>query len=206
MDPRPSRAARTASLVLSVLLWLAVLVGVLDVAHRLTGFGQESSVLTLNVAVTVEDMRLGEELVGAHVPVSADIGDPTLNERLLATAPALASWALVIVVLWLVRAVARSAARGAPFERANVTRLRWLGALFLLGFPIVTILQGVFTEWLFREGVYSLMAPEPVRLGEVYVTYPWVSPSAIMAACGFFVLAEVFAYGARLREDVDATI
>ena len=206
MDPMPSRAARTASLVLTVLLWLAVLVGGLDVAHRLTGFGQDSSVLSLNVTVSVEHLRIGDEVGAANVPVTADIGDPTLNERLLATAPALAWWVLAIAVLWLVRAVTRSAARGAPFERANVARLRWLGALFLLGFPIVTILQGVFTEWLFRDGVFSLMSPQPVRLGEVYVTYPVVSPSAIMAAVGFFALAEVFAYGARLREDVDATI
>ncbi len=180
--------------------------GGLDVAHRLTGFGQDSSVLSLNVTVSVEHLRIGDEVGAANVPVTADIGDPTLNERLLATAPALAWWVLAIAVLWLVRAVTRSAARGAPFERANVARLRWLGALFLLGFPIVTILQGVFTEWLFRDGVFSLMSPQPVRLGEVYVTYPVVSPSAIMAAVGFFALAEVFAYGARLREDVDATI
>jgi hypothetical protein len=33
-----------------------------------------------------------------------------------------------------------------------------------------------------------------------------VSAPAIMAAVSLFALAEVFAYGARLREDVDATI
>jgi hypothetical protein len=33
-----------------------------------------------------------------------------------------------------------------------------------------------------------------------------VSAPAIMGAVCLFALAEVFAYGARLREDVDATI
>jgi Protein of unknown function (DUF2975) len=105
--------------------------------------------------------------------------------------------------LWLLRGVARSAAAGDPFRTSNVTRLRWLGALFLLGFPLATIVEGSFTDWFFSTGVW---AGGPLPPGGIASGFPVVSGPAIMAAVCLFALAEVFAYGARLREDVDATI
>jgi hypothetical protein len=204
MDPMPSRAARTAYFVLTVLLWITVVAGLILVAHRLFGLLQDSQTLTVPASAAIDDVRLPEAFeIAGPLPVNVDIADPSLTQRVIATVPPFVWWALALVVLWLLRKVARSAAQGDPFQRANVTRLRWLGALFLVGFPLATIVEGFFTDWLFSAGVWT---SGPLPPGGITTQFPVVSGPAIMAAVSLFALAEVFAYGARLREDVDATI
>jgi hypothetical protein len=205
MDPMPSRAARTAYLVLTVMFWITVVVGLVLVAHRLFGLLQDSSRLTVPASVSVTDVRLPETLeVAGPLPVNVDLVGPNLLQRVVATVPVFVWWALALVVLWLLRKVARSAAQGDPFRASNVTRLRWLGGLFLLGFPFATIVAGYFTDLLFSADVWTggPLPPGGIAGGFQVV----VSAPAIMAAVSLFALAEVFAYGARLREDVDATI
>src|SRR5688500_14487247 len=156
MDPMPSRAARTASLVLTVIFWITVVAGLVVVAHRLFGLLQDSGTLTLPASVSVNDVRLPETFeIAGPLPVNVDLVDPSLLQRVIATVPVFVWWALALVVLWLLRKVARSAARGDPFQRANVTRLRWLGALFLLGFPFATTVAGYFTDVLFSAEVWT---------------------------------------------------
>jgi hypothetical protein len=204
MDPMPSRAARTAYLVLTVIFWIAVLAGLIVVAHRLFGFGQDSGTLTLPASVSVQDVRLPEAFeIGGPLRVNVDVRDPSPSQRVIATVPPLVWWTLALVVLWLLRKVTRSAAHRDPFQGANVTRLRWLGALFLLGFPLATIVEGYFTDWFFSAGVWT---GGPLPSGGIAIGFPVVNGPAILAAVSLFALAEVFAYGARLREDVDATI
>ena len=204
MDPMPSRAARTAYLVLTVIFWMTVVVGLVLVAHRLFGLGQDSGTLTLPASVSLDDVPLPETFeVAGPLPVTVDIADPSLTQRVIATVPVFVWWALGLVLLWLVRKVARSAAQGDPFRDSNVTRLRWLGALFLLGVPLATTIGGYFEELLFSPDIWT----GPVPPGGFATGFDvMVSAPAIMAAVSLFALAEVFAYGARLREDVDATI
>lgn len=204
MDPMPSRAARTAYLVLTVIFWITVVVGLILVAHRLFGLLQDSGTLTLPANVSVADVSLPEAFeIAGPLPVNVDFADPSLTQRVVATVPVFVWWTLALVGLWLLRKVARSAAKGDPFQESNVRRLRWLGALFLLGFPLATIVEGFFTDWLFSAGVWT---GGPLPPGGITTAFPVVSAPAIMAALCLFALAEVFAYGARLREDVDATI
>lgn len=204
MDPMPSRAARTAYLVLTVFLWITVVAGLILVAHRLFGLLQDSQTLTVPASAAIDDVRLPEGFeIAGPLPVNVDIADPSLTQRVIATVPPFVWWALALVVLWLLRKVARSAAQGDPFQGANVTRLRWLGALFLLGVPLATIVEGFFTDRLFSAGVWT---GGPLPSGGITTPFPVVSGPAIMAAVSLFALAEVFGYGARLREDVDATI
>jgi hypothetical protein len=205
MNPMPSRAARTAHLVLTVIFWITVVVGLVLVAHRLFGLLQDSGTLTLPASVSVEDVQLPETFeIAGPLPVNVDVVDPSLTQRVIATVPIAVWWALALVVLWLLRKVARSAARGDPFRASNVTRLRWLGALFLLGFPAATTIAGYFTDLLFSADVWT---GGPLPAGGIETGFQVaVSAPAIMAAVCLFALAEVFAYGARLREDVDATI
>ncbi len=205
MDPMPSRAARTAYLVLTVIFWITVVIGLILVAHRLVGFGQDSGTLTLPAMVSVNDVPLPEGFeIAGPMPVNVDLADPSVSQRLIATVPVFVWWALAIVGLWLLRKVARSAAKGDPFQAANVTRLRWLGALFLLGFPLAMIVDGYFRDLLFSADVWT---GGPLPSGGIETGFQVVvSAPAIMAAVCLFALASVFAYGARLREDVDATI
>jgi hypothetical protein len=205
MDPMPSRAARTAYLVLTVIFWIVVVVGLVLVAHRLFGFLQDSGTLTLPASVSVNDVPLPEAFeIAGPLPVNVDLADPSLTQRLIATVPVLVWWVLALAGLWLLRKVVRSAAKGDPFQASNVSRLRWLGALFLLGFPIATTVASYFTDLLFSEEVWTggPLPPGGIETGFQIV----VSVPAIMAAVCLFALAEVFAYCARLREDVDATI
>ena len=200
MDPMPSRAARTAYFVLTVLLWVTVVAGLILVAHRLFGLLQDSQTLTVPASAAVEDVRLPEAFeIAGPLPVNVDIANPSLAQRVTATVPTLVWWTLAFVVLWVLRKVVRSAAKGDPFQASNVTRLRWLGGLFLLGFPFAIIVEGYFTDRLFSAGA-------PLPAGGITIVFPVVSGPAIMAAVSLFALAEVFAYSARLREDVDATI
>ena len=205
MDPMPSRAARTAYLVLTVIFWITVVVGLIRVAHRLVGFGQDSGTLTLPASVSVDDVRLPEAFeIAGPLPVNVDVVDPSLSQRVIATVPVFVWWALALVVLWLVRKVARSAAQGDPFNASSVTRLRWLGGLFLLGFPLATIVAGYFADLLFSPEVWT---GDPLPAGGIEGGFQVVvSVPAIMGAVCLFALAEVFAYGIRLREDVDATV
>jgi hypothetical protein len=205
MDPMPSRAARTAFLVLTVIFWITVVVGLILVAHRLFGLLQDSGTLSVPASAAVEDVQLPEAFeIAGPLPVTVDLADPSLLQRVIATVPISVWWVLALVVLWLLRKVARSAAQGDPFEASNVTRLRWLGALFLVGFPLATMIAGYFTDLLFSADVWT---GGPLPPGEIDTGFQVVvSAPAIMAAVCLFALAEVFAYGARLREDVDATI
>jgi hypothetical protein len=151
----------------------------------------------------VNDVPLPEGFeIAGPLPVNVDLADPSLSQRVIATVPVLVWWALALVGLWLLRKVARSAAKGDPFHAANVTRLRWLGALFLLGFPLATLADGYFRDLLFSDMWTGGPLPSGIETGFQVV----VSAPAIMAAVCLFALAAVFAYGARLREDVDATI
>jgi len=205
MDPMPSRAARAASLVLTVILWITVVVGLLLVAHRLFGLLQDSGTLTLPASVSVDAVPLPERFeIAGPLPVNVDLVDPSVTQRVIATVPVLVPWALALVGLWLLRKVARSAAKGDPFQASNVTRLRWLGALFLLGVPLAAIVEGYFSDLLFSADVWTGGPLPPGGIGSGFQVV--VSAPAIMAAVCLFALAEVFAYGARLREDVDATI
>lgn len=205
MDPMPSRAARTAYLVLTVIFLITVVAGLVLVAHRLFGLLQDSHTLSVPASISVDDVRLPETFeIAGPLPVTVDLVGPSVMQRVIATVPVLVWWALVLVALWLLRKVARSAAEGDPFRASNVTRLRWLGALFLLGFPLATMVDGYFSDLLFSADVWTggPLPPGGIATGFQVV----VSAPAIMAAVCLFALAEVFAYGARLREDVDATI
>ena len=204
MDPMPPRAARTAYVVLTVIFWFAVLAGLIAVLHRLVGLGQDSGFLTLPATVNVADVGLPDGFEGGGpLPVNVDIRDPSPTLRAIATVPVFAWWALTLVGLWLLRRVVRSAAHGDPFRASNVSRLRWLGAIFLLGFPLATMVGSYFEELLFSSDVWT--GPIPPGGFETGLDV-MISAPAILAAVSLFALAEVFAYGARLREDVDATI
>ena len=205
MDPIPSRAARAAYVVVTVLFWITVVAAAAVVAHRLFGLLQDSSVLSVPASVSVEDVGLPDrfEIAGA-LPVTVDLVEPSLEQRAIATVPPLAWSVLTLAGLWLLRGVTRSAATGEPFRPSNVRRLRWLGAIFLVGVPLAAIVDGIFTNLLFSSDVWT---GGPLPAGGIDTGFPVViSGPAILAAVSLLALAEVFAYGARLREDVDATI
>ena len=111
-------------------------------------------------------------------------------------------WAGVVAILWLLRGLARSAREGDPFHVSNVRRLRQLGFLFLVGYPLATIIDGFLTNWVFSSSVWPEGRPFP----EIVIEFQVLSATALLAGVGLLVLGGVFAHGVRLREDDDATV
>jgi hypothetical protein len=103
---------------------------------------------------------------------------------------------LVVAALWQLWGLLRSARRGDPFTIANVWRLRQFGWLLLLGWPLVAYLTMALKEWL----ASSLPANETGGLFAPPIGGALVFGLAVLA------LAEVFAHGLRLREDVEGTV
>jgi len=122
--------------------------------------------------------------VGAAVEAVAD----ELARRLL----------LAFVALWQLRGLLRSVRHGDPFHTSNVRRLRQFGWLIMLGYPVVA-----FISSLLNEGLGSTMAAEQPLLGSEFDPHLGI---ALPTGLAVLVLAEVFAHGVRLREDIEGTI
>ena len=106
---------------------------------------------------------------------------------------------LFLAVLWLVRAFLRSVLDGDPFGARNVLRLRSIGFLLVLGAPLVALVNSAL-----RIALFNAVPPYPsLDLGSEGFSIPL---GALLGGLGAYILAEVFAYGLRLREDVEATI
>jgi hypothetical protein len=130
--------------------------------------------------------------------VSVQVRDPTSRQVLLTTAMTFAKSLLVVLVLWFLRGLARSAKEGDPFAAENVRRLRGLGYTLAFGGPIVAF----FDSWASDRLFYSLRASS-LQLTRPAFSFPL---DLILAGMGAFILAAVFAYGVHLREDVEATV
>jgi len=140
--------------------------------------------------VTTSDTVTGR-LTGA-----VEIVDPTATQYGWALAPMLLFVVLALVASRLLLGVARGLRTGDPFTTANARRLTSLAVLLVLG--------GAFLPWfqaIAHEGVLDPLLPggprNPVR--EVQL---WSSITGMLV----LFLAEVFARGARLREDVEGLV
>ena len=129
-------------------------------------------------------------------PITVEVRDPSATQLLLSTATAVGPFLLLAGALWLPRGLARSVKKGGPFGRANTQRLRRLGFLLVVGAPVVELVN-----WALRLSLSNTL-PEPLTVTTGF-SFPF---ALLLAGLGAFVLAEVFAHGARLREDVEATI
>jgi hypothetical protein len=198
-----SRTTRNAYVLISALLWITVAIGVFQAGQRAIGAAQGGYRLSVPASAVEPDIELpsGFEVAGA-VPLRAVIVDPSPAQLLLATGPPALWWAGAVAILWLLQKLARSVRKGDPFRASNVHRLRQLGFLFLVGYPLATIIDGFLTNLFFSSPVWPAGRPFPSLVIEFQV----LSGTALLAGVGLLVLAGVFSHGVRLREDVDATV
>jgi Protein of unknown function (DUF2975) len=200
--PHPTRLATagyltTTVLLLLTILWAAAVIGS-AVAGAASGTYTPSLEITTWPGQLAEPLPPGFDLV-EHVPIQVTLRHPTPAQLLLSVAVGLLPLLLVAAVLWLLRGLARSVRHGDPFSAANVRRLRRLGLLFLLGYPVMVLVTRLLQDW--------LVTTLPVLpLGGIGTTLDVISPIALLAGLVMFLLAEVFAHGLRLREDVEGTI
>lgn len=128
---------------------------------------------------------------------AVDLVDPSAGQRLLDLAPGVLGAALVVLACWCIVLLLRTVAAGDPFDPVNVTRLRVVAAVLLLGVPVVGVLQDA------ADGV--LLADLDLGALELPFAFeiPWVP---LLAGLVVAMLAEAFKAGSRLRDDVDGLV
>jgi hypothetical protein len=203
---RPSRAVRVGSALTNLLLvgslaFAAFLlvdgaVGAARGGERLVG-GRS---LDVHVQVPPERVPLPDGLRhDGWLPAVARIDHPGSGDVVLWTALQLSQAAIFISVLWLLRGLARSVRQGDPFDAANVQRLRGIGGLLAFGGPLVELIDSSIRQQLWE----SL---PPGRFGEIATEGFRLPGTLLLAGLGAFMLAEVFAQGLRMREDLEGTV
>ena len=208
MKPQPpSRAVKAGYTLVTGLLVLALVFGVVAVASVGVGLARHGDSLLYGDPLPVPlelspddvgPLPHGVELV-TWPAVNVKVADPTTEQMLLRSATDFGPLVLFIAGLWLLRAFLRTVLDGDPFGARNVQRLRGIGFLLVVGAPLVQLLDHAL-----RVSLFNVLPPYPsIDLGSEGLTIPG---NALLAGLGAFILAEVFAYGSRLREDVEATI
>jgi hypothetical protein len=202
MEPEPSSRAVTAGYrIASVLFAIALGFGVIWLLAITLNIVQGGGTVQVPLQLSPEDV--GPLPEGVHVAgwpdMTVELTDATRKQTLLQGALAVGPWLLILAGLWLLRGFLRSVLDGDPFGARNVQRLRNLGVLLAAGAPLVALVESALRNALFDE-----IPPHPsLELGSEGFTLPL---GAMLAGLGAFILAEVFAYAQRLREDVEATV
>jgi hypothetical protein len=196
---RESGAASLAYVLVNVMLFLlvaGVVVGCIALVHGLVSGGNVSAHADLE---HVHIRSLPGLRIVAGPGVTIEIRDATAKQQLLSAATAVGPALLLGIGLWLLRGLAHSVREGAPFGRANVARLRSLGLLLVVGGSIVAV-----ADWALRLSLANTL-PASAFGGVGFEGFRFPFP-LLLAGLGAFILAEVFARGVELREDVEATI
>ena len=146
---------------------------------------------------------LPEQLVTAGEPVTGAVTgavvvqDPTAVQYAWTLAPMLVLLALAVVVARLLLGVVRSVRDGDPFRAVNARRLASLSTAVLAGGLLVQVVQGLAHA----RTIAPLLPDGPSSWTLDLQLWPVLAAGALF---GFF--AEVFARGARLREDVEGLV
>lgn len=203
---QPSRAVRVGYALTNLLLVVSVGFAAFLLVDGAVGVARDGERLvsgrTLDVHVQVppERVRLPDGLRhDGWLPAVARIEHPGSREIALWTALQLTQALLFIAVLWLLRGLARSVRKGDPFDAANVQRLRGIGSLLAFGGLLVEILDSSIRTQLWE----SL---PPGRFGNIGTEGFGLPANMLLAGLGAFILAEVFAQGLRMREDLEGTV
>jgi hypothetical protein len=202
----PSRAVRVGYALTTFLLVVSVGFATFLLVDGAVGVARDGERLVsgrsldVHVQVPPERVRLPDGLRhDGWLPAVARIEHPGSREVVLWTALQLTQAALFIGVLWLLRGLARSVRKGDPFDAANVQRLRGIGSLLAFGGLLVEILDSSIRAQLWE-------ALPAGRFGNIGTEGFSVPGNMLLAGLGAFILAEVFAQGLRMREDLEGTV
>jgi hypothetical protein len=133
----------------------------------------------------------------AHAPtVTVKVKDPSTHQLLLSRATTVGPVLLAGAVLLLLRRLVRSVKRGEPFSEASVRDLRLIAGLLIVGGSLVDV-----ANWGLRVGLAHTL-PHPLAIAPG-LSFP---PASLLAGLGALVLAEVFAHGNVMREDLVGTL
>jgi Protein of unknown function (DUF2975) len=204
---RPSRSANVGYRLANLLLVLLLLGATFAVVSTIVGLARGGNSLlggrTLPVHAELSEDHVGSLPPGVHlthaVQVTLEVKDPTASQLLLSAGLWVGPFVLLAGGLWLLRGLARSVTEDDPFGTVNVQRLRGIGFLLVAGSPIVECIN-----YALRLSLANTLPPNAFGdIGFPGFRFPF---ALMLAGLGAFILAEVFAHGVRLREDVEATV
>jgi hypothetical protein len=199
VDPTPpTRLATTAYLVVTALLIAFLATGVILTTTAIIGAIRGDHTITQDRFVPPDALTALPANIKptTNIPVTVTIDHASPSQLFLRLAITLLQGLLIIALLWQLWGLLRSARHGDPFTGANIRRLRQFGWLLLLGWPLVAYLTMALKELL----AMSLPANDTEGLFAPPIG------GALLFGLAVLVLAEAFAHGLRLREDVDGTI
>jgi Protein of unknown function (DUF2975) len=209
MSAQPaSGSVRIGYTLVTVLLILALAFGSVALVSIGMGLARDGESLlygdTLTVPLQLSPDDVGPLPSGVRLQgwpdITVEVSDPTTEQMFLRSATDIGPLLLFIAGLWLMRRFLRSVRDGDPFGAPNVGRLRALGFILVVGAPLVALLNQAL-----RTGLYDNLPATSgsVDIGVAGYTLPG---EAMLGGLGAFILAGVFAHGARLREDVEGTV
>lgn len=171
-----------------------------------TAFGGNRGDIVFEAQAALDDKRIPKGIYTTGEQRTTMVIDrPTGREQRIAGARDAIPLLLVAAIMWLLRGIARSVRDGDPFTRENVQRLRAMGVLLIVGVLAVRFADTGLQDALLEPYLGS-SSPSSRAAGLQPPDEPDFPGVPLLCGLGAFVLAQVFAHGVRLREDVEATI
>ncbi|MBE7325316.1 DUF2975 domain-containing protein [Nocardioides sp. Y6] len=194
-DPRDFQVARFA-LALS-----ALAVALVTVARPLWQWLRDEPLeggITVDAAATQVAAREGAEVAWSG-DVLVTLASPTTTDRLAALAPGLALSLTAALLAWLGIRLLTAIASGEPFTRRSVNALRGIAATLLAAMLVVPATDAVLQAQLATSGLAD-------SNDAVFVLEPFLLLLVGTVALVVASVAEAFARGARLADDVDGLV
>lgn len=197
MTHPPTRSTRFLTALSTLLLVVSIGFGVFLLVGAVAGFGPSGDEVAVHTQVDAEHVvDLPEGAVSPDdVEVTVRVRDASQEQHRWAAARDLVPGVLVVVAVWLLRGLLRSVRDGDPFTERNVRRLRALALVVLIGVPLAVFLSSIFAG--------ELATSTGLDSPGTQLTLPG---NAFLGGLATLVLAEVFAAGVRLRDDLEGTI
>ena len=199
-----SRSVALGYALVNLLVAVVVAYGCFQLVNDLAGVVRGGDLLVgtlpFKAQISPRLVRLPHGLhLDGSVAATLQVEDANTAEAALATAADAMRIALFVAVLWLLRGIAGSIRKREPFGGGNVRRLRVIGVLLVVGAPVVAAVDAGVGALLLRQ----LPDWQILGLGGAHFVFP---AEALIAGLGVLILAQVFAHGLELREDVEGTI
>lgn len=195
-QPQSGGVIRVASVLITIALVLVVGGGALYTIISITGPFGDPATVGMDVFVRPDEIASlpRTATLADAIPVRVEVGELSGKQRVGLVGTFIPAVAFGAITLLLLRRIVRTAGEGHPFSSANVRRLNVLGVLLIVGDPIGAYLIQFFSGMFVDE------------LG-LSTTIGWSILSAYQLVGIFMlVIAQVFAHGVRLREDVEGTV
>ncbi len=193
----PTRATNFLTGLSTLLLIVTIAFGAFVLVGAIAGFGPSGDEVAVHTKVDADRVTgLPPNTVSPNdINVTVRVRDASTEQLRWAALRDLTPGTLMVIALWLLRGLLKSVREGDPFTEQNVRRLRGLGLVVLIGAPLAVFASSLFANELSTSAGFDSTGTQ--------LTMP---SGALLGGLVAFVLAEVFAAGVRLRDDVEGTV